>query len=38
ALQSSTNVASGYATIGGATSPYTNAPSGTKKFFRLFAP
>ncbi|MFM2294437.1 MAG: hypothetical protein RLZZ350_850, partial [Verrucomicrobiota bacterium] len=37
-LQSSTNVVTNYTTIVGATSPYTIAPSGVKKFFRLFAP
>jgi hypothetical protein len=34
-LQSSTNVAGPYTTISGATSPYTNTPSGKQLYFRL---
>jgi len=35
ALQSSATVTGPYATIPGATSPYTNTPSASEKFFRL---
>jgi uncharacterized repeat protein (TIGR03803 family) len=34
-LQSATNVTGPYSTINGASSPYTNAVSGSRKFFRL---
>lgn len=33
-LQSSTNVSGPYENVNGATSPYTNAPSGTLRFYR----
>ena len=34
-LQQSTNVASGYADVAGATSPYTNGIAGPQKYFRV---
>jgi uncharacterized repeat protein (TIGR03803 family) len=35
-LLSATNVAGSYSPVSGATSPYTNALSGTRRFFQLF--
>jgi hypothetical protein len=37
-LQSSLNVTGTYTDVGGATSPYTNAATGTSKFFRTRTP
>jgi hypothetical protein len=37
-LQAAPNVAGPFSTVAGVTSPFTNAPAGSRQFYRVVAP